>query len=114
METSEVIEVSWLEMGKMIHVRAGGKSTALKVGQFITFEGHPLGVRIEEFFGKDPAGPIGFTYLPWRGTRWGTPTMSLRGNPRFVVCPPIGMPHYGMHIDWPSVALLNGGVCPEV
>jgi hypothetical protein len=112
MEFPEV-NVSWLETGKMVHVRAGGKSVAFSVGQFITFEGHPLGVRVEEFFGRDAEGPKGFTYLPWRGDRWGTPKFSLRGNPRFVICPPVGMPHYGLHINWESVELLNDGVCPN-
>jgi hypothetical protein len=105
--------VSWLEMGKSVHVKTAEHCVDFGVKQFITFEGHPLGVRIEEFFGSDQEGPKGFTYLPWRGDRWGTPVFSLRGNGRFVICPPMGMSHYGLHINWDSVKLLNNGICPE-
>lgn len=81
-------------------------------GQFITYEGHPMGVRIENFAG-DKYGPMGFTYLPWRGNRWATPAISIgHGDPRFIICLPEGFNHWGIHINWDSVEFMNGGICP--
>lgn len=88
----------------------------LNVGDFITYEGRPDGVRIEEFTHKktDPRGPIGMIYLPWRAEgKWATPTFTLRGNPRHIIAYPVGIDNYGEHIDWNTVELVNGGICPE-
>ncbi len=105
----EVSEVTWLEVGKTVHFRFGGKSKVFSVGQFVTFETHPLGARIESFVGQDKKGPFGMTYLPWRGERWGTPL--LRG--RTLIFP--GLKHRGRHLKcWDSFQLLNEGVCPEI
>ena len=76
-----------------------------KIGDTITFNGRPndsLLVVITEFTGYDPNGPIGMCYLPWRSDRntWATAQISLRGNPRHIICYPVGNMHYGMHIDW--------------
>jgi hypothetical protein len=95
------------------HTNKNGDVLILKVGQFITYEGRLDDVRIEEFTYSN-SGPIGFIYLPWRGERWGTPAISLRGNPRHVICYPHGYSHYGQHINWETVKLVNGGICPEM
>jgi len=86
----------------------------LKKGDFISFWGYEDGVKITNFSGlKDSLGPIGFDYLPWWGNQWAEPMFGLRGNPRHVIAYPTGISHYGQHIHWYSVRLLNGGQCPE-
>ena len=85
-----------------------GESKVFKVGDTITFEGRPENdprVMITEFTGEDLNGPMGMVYLPWRSVeqRWATPLISLRGNPRHIICYPIGNRHYGQHIDWTTV-----------
>jgi hypothetical protein len=92
----------------------------LKVGDFITFKGRQdssEGVRIEEFTWKasDNRGPIGLIYLPWRSheKRWATIAWSMKGNLRHLIAFPVGAPHYGQQIDWETVDLMNGGICPQ-
>jgi hypothetical protein len=85
-----------------------GESNVFKVGDTITFEGRPENdprVMITEFIGKDLNGPMSMVYLPWRAVeeRWATPLISLRGNPRNIICYPVGNLHYGQHIDWSTV-----------
>jgi hypothetical protein len=80
-------------------------NTILKIGDCIIYKTRDLPVRIDRFVGSEQ-GPIGFEFLPWRGERWATPTCSLRGNPRFIICPPTGLPHYGQHIDWDTVKIV--------
>lgn len=82
-------------------------NTILTVGSCIIYKTRELPVRIERFVGyEDDVGPIGFEYLPWRGERWGTPTWGIRGNPRFIICIPRGLPHYGQHIEWGTVQIV--------
>jgi hypothetical protein len=47
-------------------------------------------------------GPRGITYLPWRydEKRFATMSYTMRGNERFLICYPVGMRHFGQHIDW--------------
>ena len=47
-------------------------------------------------------GPRGITYLPWRydEKRFATMSFTMRGNGRFIICYPVGMRHFGQHIDW--------------
>lgn len=87
----------------------------LNIGDCIIYKTRDLPVRIEKFVGKeDESGPIGFEYLPWRGERWGTPTWGLRGNPRFIICIPTGLPHYGQHIEWDTVQIVpNPSIDPD-
>ena len=89
----------------------------LNVGDFITYEGRPDGVRIEQFTHKksDPRGPIGLVYIPWRPltNSWATPIFNLRGNPRHLIAYPVGIDNYGEHIDWNTIKLLNRGHCPD-
>lgn len=81
----------------------------LRVGDFITYAGRPEGARIEAFMVKptDLRGPLGMTYLPWRAAeqRWATPRYTMKGNDHFIICYPVGLPHYGSHIDWRTVHL---------
>jgi hypothetical protein len=88
----------------------------LNVGDFITYEGRPDGVKITQFTYKDsdPRGPIGLIYLPWRTEgKWATPIWNLKGNPRHLIAFPVGREHYGEQIDWNTIQLVNGGVCPD-
>ena len=99
--------ICWEEFGKSIRCKilTTGEETVFKIGDTITFEGRPddspLAV-ITEFTGENPNGPMGMCYLPWRSERndWATAQMTLRGNPRHIICYPVGIPHYGLHIDW--------------
>ena len=97
--------ICWEEFGMSIRSKILSHETVFKIGDTITFNGRPycspLAV-ITEFTGDDPNGPIGMCYLPWRSERncWATAQMTLRGNPRHIICYPVGNHHYGLHIDW--------------
>ena len=94
---------------KALLTKGNGETLVLSVGDFITYEGRPHGVRIDSFTHKyDEDGPIGFTYLPWRHTerRWGSYSFSLRGNTRHVIVYPCGIPHFGEHINLNSIVKL--------
>ena len=99
--------ITWDNYPNSIHVHTKANNIILKIGDCIIYSGREYPVRIEKFAGKDAPGPIGFGYLPWRGDRWATPTFGLRGNPRFIICPPTGLPHYGQHIDWDSIEIVS-------
>lgn len=97
--------VAWDKPYESVLVSVEGRTLALKVGDFIKFARVPLGVRIESFVGKDPVGPMGMEYLPWLGDKFAEPTLTLRGNPYFIVCWPVGRERYGQHIDWATVEM---------
>lgn len=60
------------------------------------------------FKSSDERGPIGITYLPWRGTSWASMTWSLSsGNLRHIIASPVGLPHYGEQIDWDSFKFID-------
>ena len=108
-----MVNITWLNPDDETAVkieRENMEDLILRVGDFIAYKQRPDGIRIESFLSKasDPRGPVGMTYLPWRKeeARWGTPRMTMRGNDHFIICYPVGMPHYGTHIDWASVHLL--------
>ena len=82
--------------------KKSGDVICLSRGDCISFDGRECGVKIEKFVGGED-GPIGMEYLPWRGDHWASPTISLRGNPRIIICYPTGYPNYGQHINWESV-----------
>lgn len=96
------MNITWHEYHKSIKVN----NIILKLGDCIIYKTRELPVRIEKFVGYQE-GPIGFEYLPWRGERWGTPTWGIRGNPRFIICPPTGLPHYGQHIEWETIQIVS-------
>ncbi len=85
----------------VLHTKQNGDKLILNVGDCIIYEGRDLPVRIESFTGK--IEPIGFTYLPWRGDRWATPSFGMRGDARHMICYPGGLVHYGQHMKWESV-----------
>jgi hypothetical protein len=86
-----------------------------KVGDFVTYDGRDdTGVMITKFVGyRENSGPHGFYYLPWRDDptretgRWANSLITLRGNPRFIICYPVGIPHYGQHIIWNTLKNIN-------
>ena len=99
--------ITWDNYPNSIQVHTKANNIILKIGDCIIYSTREYPVRIDKFAGKDDVGPIGFEYLPWRGDRWATPTFGLRGNPRFIICPPTGLPHYGQHIDWDSIEIVS-------
>lgn len=104
---------TWHQKPDSILLNKQNGTLVLKVGQFITYKGREMGVRIEQFTYSE-AGPIGMIYLPWRGDRWATPVLSIsHGNPRHIICFPEGLTHYGQHIQWNTVELMNDGICPD-
>ena len=89
-----------------------GTTLIISVGDFITFEGQPDGVSVEQFIYRvGDQGPVAMTYLPWlkREGRWAT---VLWDNSRHVLANPCGTMNKGKRIDWSTVEHLNGGVCP--
>lgn len=54
-------------------------------------------------------GPVGISYLPWREdeARFASKSFSFKGNPRFIVCYPVGRNHYGIHINWDDLFLCD-------
>jgi len=112
---AEHTNICWETFGKSIKYTntKTGDSSIFAVGDTITYEGRPEEeplVVITEFTGKDFNGPIGMSYLPWRSYKkcWATPAITLRGNPRHIICYPVGNRHYGIHIDWSTVQHLDG------
>jgi hypothetical protein len=91
---------------EILLTKEDGSTVILQKGDFISYEGHELGVRIESLCGREE-GPIGITYLPWRGTRWATPQFSFRGDARFLICRPTGLPHFGIHPNWNTVTKIK-------
>ena len=112
-----MVIITWLTPGDYtaIHIDLttehsgdiSNSNSILRVGDFITYTGRPDGARIEAFVVKptDLCGPMGMTYLPWRAAeqRWATPRFTMKGNDFFIICYPVGLPHYGTHIDWRTV-----------
>ena len=102
--------ISWLEFGKSILYTntSSNYCKEFRIGDTITFQGRPNSsslVIITEFTGDDPNGPIGMCYLPWRSEehRWASVQNTLKGNPRHIICYPLGLLHCGQHIDWDTV-----------
>ena len=54
-------------------------------------------------------GPRGITYLPWRydEERFATMSYRMNGNQRFIICYPVGIRHYGEHIEWDLVEITS-------
>ena len=98
-----MVQINWQEIGRSVKlIKDDGTEMILAVGDFITYDSRPDGVSIESILGDEP---IGFEYLPWRGSRWATPVFSFRGNPRFIIMYPHGIMHRGQHINWNTVKL---------
>jgi hypothetical protein len=98
---------TWYEPHKSIlHTKRDGSRVIIKLGDCITHSRHELPIRVDKFTFLNDNEVIGFEYLPWRGTRWGTPAFSMRGNPRHIICMPGGIMHYGLHIEWDTVQVV--------
>ncbi len=54
-------------------------------------------------------GPLGITYLPWRDdeNRFASVSYTMRGNQRFIICYPVGISHYGQHINWDLIEITS-------
>jgi len=98
---------AWHEYPNSVVLTKESERLLLRVGDFILYDGRELPVRIESFTGRDKEGPMGMTYLPWRGDRWARPLCSMRGDPRHIICIPVGLPHFGQHIQWQSVKITS-------
>lgn len=78
-------------------------------GDFIIFEGREHGVKIGHVTGRETEkGPRGMAYLPWRpeSSRWGSPLITFRGDPRWIVLYPSGLSNYGQHAQLQTVERL--------
>jgi len=99
------------EHSEILVTKSNGEVFILKEKDYIRYEGRELGVRIEKFaWSKGDIGPIGFTYLPWRGDRWATPVFNLaKGDIRRLICSPTGVERgvWGEMIDWETVAMIT-------
>ena len=106
---STEINIIWEVPLESIRIcKKNGKELILKKNDIISLLNRELGVKITNFTGNaDQPGPIGLEYLPWRGTRYATPQMTLRGNPRHIITYPWGIKKYGEHINWYFVRLMN-------
>jgi len=85
--------------------KTDGSTLHVKKGDWVKFLGRDDVVIIDSIVAPDltnDVGPRGITYLPWRYNeqRFATPSWSIKGNTRFIVCYPSGRNHYGLHIDW--------------
>lgn len=117
--TKATMTLLWKEPGNFdtaILTKKNNDILTLSVGDFITYEGRPEGVKITCFTRKDSdiRGPIGLCYLPWRPkeTRWATEVWTLKGNARHLIAFPVGSRHFGEHCDWNTVELKDDGICP--
>ena len=101
------VRIDWYTYPNSVILNVPNKNPQIvKVGNFITYEGQETGVLILEFIGYEhKSGPNGFIYSPWRDY----PNREYRkwGDDRFVICPPNGLPHYGVHINWFTVEVIN-------
>jgi hypothetical protein len=94
---------------EILLTKTNGDSLILKEKTCILYTGRDLCVRIEGVFGSSN-GPIGITFLPWRGNRWATPEFSIfKGDIRRIICSPFGVEAqcWGQHIDWDSVEIAD-------
>jgi len=108
-----MVEIIWLEKEKLaVLTKKNGEKIELSVGSIVTYEGRPDGIKITGFSSKfsDQRGPLGLYYLPWRPAlnRWAEEVWTWKGNARHIMAYPVGTPHYGEHIDWNSLELLEG------
>ena len=115
-ENIEHSRVTWNNYPNTVNVQVKNKATyILKIGDFVTWDGRDdSGVIIIKFYGNENSiGPIGFTFLPWRDDpdrengRWASPVITLKGDPRFMICYPEGNSHFGLHMNWSSLEIIN-------
>ena len=81
--------------------RLGRPPLELRSGDFIRSSMFPDGIKIVKFYGiVTEVGPRGFTYCPWNSTvhAWMGPPISVREDPRYILCEPAGISHPGIHM----------------
>lgn len=105
-------EIVWLSKEQSaVLTKKDGCTIVISPGTILTHPGRPSGIKITGFSSKesDKRGPIGLYYLPWRPleNRWAEQIWALR-NPRHLIASPVGLLHFGEHIDWSKVELLEG------
>jgi hypothetical protein len=115
-ESNLTTRVDWHQYPSSVTMNIPGQEPyILRVGDFITYGGRKdTGAVIVEFHGDiENTGPNGFRYLPWRDEpdrdngRWASVAFTLRGDTRFVICPPCGVPFYGIHINLKTIKIIN-------
>ena len=105
------VTIKWHIYQKSIVLYFKDRELVIHIGDFITYEEREgTGVLVESFTGHDLEGPIGLVYRPWRQeeNRWASVALTIsHGNLRHLICYPTGSPHYGLHINWDSVRIIN-------
>jgi hypothetical protein len=108
---TQTITIKWHVYQQSIVLHFLDRELIIHKGDFITYdERDGTGVIVESFTGHDLEGPIGLVYRPWREeeNRWASTVVTIsHGNLRHLICYPTGTPHYGLHINWESVRLIN-------
>lgn len=84
----------------------------IKKGDWIKIPGRNDMVIIDNILSSNnnlEKGPIGITYLPWRyeESRFATKSYTIKGNSRLIICYPSGLRHYGIHINWDMLELID-------
>ena len=85
----------------------------LSVGDVISLNIYPEGVKIVKFYGViTEQGPRGFTYIPWNSKeqKWANPPQSIRVDPRYILCEPAGVGHYGTVVSSDYIHKLENNV----
>ena len=101
--------IVWEQYSSSFRVQLRGHvDIVYKLGDTVQYDKRTDGVVITSIKGGKE-GPTGFTYLPWRDSekRWATPHLTLRGDPRFIVCYPAGNKTYGQHIEWTTLKTIE-------
>lgn len=101
------------EYTEILLTKSNGETLILKENMCIKYEGRELGVRIVSI-PKNSTGPIGFTYLPWRGDKWASFSFSIvKGDTRRLICYPTGADNqvWGQHINWDTVEIIDNPEC---
>ena len=105
------VTIKWHIYQQSIVLYFTDRELIIHKGDFITYDEHNgTGVIVEDFTGRTMDGPVGLIYRPWRAeeTRWASTEFSIsHGNLRHIICYPIGYPHYGLHINWSGVRIIN-------
>ena len=108
---SQSVIIKWHVYQQSIVLHFTDRQLIIHKGDFITYdERNGTGVMVESFTGHDLEGPIGLVYCPWREeeNRWASRVLTIsHGNLRHLICYPTGSPHYGLHINWESVRIIN-------
>ena len=95
------------------YYKENGTSITICLGTWLLLPNRPDKVIVDKIYSLyknkidslESNGPCGISYLPWRENenRFASPSFSMRGNSRFIVCYPVGRNTYGSHIDWDKV-----------